>query len=130
MHSFPTRRSSDLIPIVNRLSMIFALTDCQSVIGVEHVKAALALWEYSVNSTRLIFSDKLGGFEDKALKMLRQHPEGLTRAAIWKDVDPSRRKAAEVLEALQALEASGLVHREGAGKGETWCGTDKSVVAK
>src|SRR5205807_4315510 len=62
------------IPIVNRLSMIFALTDCQSVIGVEHVKAALALWEYSVNSTRLIFSDKLGGFEDKALKMLRQHP--------------------------------------------------------
>jgi hypothetical protein len=45
---------------VLRLSVIYALLDCSSSIRVEHLKAALAVWEYSEASTRYIFGHRLG----------------------------------------------------------------------
>lgn len=43
---------------VLRLSMLYALLDLSQIIRVEHLKAALALWEYAEESCRYIFGGK------------------------------------------------------------------------
>ncbi len=121
----PTGLLGDLlareVAIVNRLSIIFALTDCSDIIKVEHIKVALALWNYSANCAALIFSGKLDGLEDKILRILRQKPTGLTRTQIWKDLAVAHTKSTtEVLKALEVLEKASLAKREGSGKGEKW----------
>ena len=40
---------------VLRLSLIFALLDCKNTISKEHLTAALAVWDYSVQSVKHIF---------------------------------------------------------------------------
>src|SRR5262249_17987827 len=56
------KRSGDAVPhterarpYVMRLAMLYALADCSAVIRVEHLQAALALWDYCRESARLIF---------------------------------------------------------------------------
>ncbi len=43
---------------VLRLSMIYALMDCSRIIQSEHLKAALALWDYSEKSVKQIFGQR------------------------------------------------------------------------
>jgi len=45
---------------VMRLAMIFALLDLSDVIRVEHLTAALAIWEYCEASARYVFGESLG----------------------------------------------------------------------
>ena len=45
---------------VMRLSAIYCVLDGQNAIELDHLKAALALWQYAESSTRLIFGDSLG----------------------------------------------------------------------
>lgn len=42
-------------PMLLRLAMLFALTDCTPVVGVQHIEAALAWVRYSVDSVKFIF---------------------------------------------------------------------------
>jgi hypothetical protein len=44
-------------PYVMRLAMIFALADSSNVIRVEHLKAALAVWNYCRESAKLLFGE-------------------------------------------------------------------------
>jgi len=70
-------------PIVVRLSMIYALLDRSSIIRVEHLAAANALWKYSEKSARAVFGERLGDpVADKILDALRQSHDGLTRSQI------------------------------------------------
>jgi hypothetical protein len=43
-------------PYVVRLSMLYALVDGSAVIRVEHLKAALAVWDYCRESARMLFT--------------------------------------------------------------------------
>src|SRR5437773_2051459 len=43
-----------------RLALIYALLDCSRAICQEHLRAALALWQYAEASARFIFGDALG----------------------------------------------------------------------
>lgn len=43
-------------PTLLRIAMIFALTDCAQIIGIEHIEAALAWIRYWTDSVRFIFS--------------------------------------------------------------------------
>jgi hypothetical protein len=68
---------------VTRLSLIYALLDRSATIRPEHLKAALAVWEYCEASVRYIFGDKIGDpVADTILNALRSSPIGLTRTEI------------------------------------------------
>jgi hypothetical protein len=43
-----------------RLSALYALLDKSAVVKADHLKAALALWEYCEASARFIFGEALG----------------------------------------------------------------------
>jgi hypothetical protein len=68
---------------VMRLACIYAVLDRSSVIRVEHLRAALAVWEYCERSVRHIFGEKLGDpTADRIVDALRDNPVGLTRTDI------------------------------------------------
>jgi hypothetical protein len=57
---------------VLRLSLIYALLDGSPVITVDHLLAALGLWDYAAASARLIFGDATGDpIADRILTALR-----------------------------------------------------------
>jgi len=66
-----------------RLSLLYALLDRSPVIREDHLRAALALWEYCSHSAAYIFGERLGDpTADTILAALRTKPEGLTRTEI------------------------------------------------
>lgn len=68
---------------VLRLSMMYALLDCSSVIQVPHILAALAIWDYSMESIEWIFGESVGdAVADRILVALRANPDGMTRTQI------------------------------------------------
>jgi hypothetical protein len=70
-------------PHVIRLSCIYALTECSPLVTVRHLKAALAVWNYSVRSVRYLFGESTGDtVADDALRLLRQSPKGVSRTDI------------------------------------------------
>jgi hypothetical protein len=95
---------------VLRLSALYTLLDCSTEIGVEHQRAALALWNYSDRSARWIFSTATGDNRaDRILHALRaKGPDGMTRTAIHKDVFGRNISAATLNDALELLRRSAL----------------------
>lgn len=70
-------------PIIQRLSMIYALLDRSSVIRSEHLNAAVAVWDYAEQSIVAIFGDQTGDRNaDKLLAVLLDAPGGLTQTEI------------------------------------------------
>jgi len=97
---------------VTRLALLYALMDCSPVIGIEHLKAALALWEYFEASARYIFGASLGDpMADALLRLLRNCPAGLTRTDI-RDMFQRNKKAADVDRGLGVLLEEGFVRYE------------------
>ena len=98
---------------VIRLGCIYALLDISLEIRVEHLKAALAVWDYCEASCRYIFGDKLGDpAADGLLKALHgSGPEGMTRTEINK-LFKGHRLSNEIGRALHLLESLGLARQE------------------
>lgn len=93
---------------VLRLSLIYALADGSSQIRLDHLKAALALWQYAEASALYVFKRRTGvRLSDYLLALLRAHPEGQTRKQI-RDALGRNRQADEISEALQLLLDYGL----------------------
>lgn len=69
---------------VIRLAMIYALWDGSSVMTIDHLQAAQAVWNYCEASVRYIFGDSLGSLvADTILAALKSAgPDGLTRTDI------------------------------------------------
>jgi len=68
---------------VTRLQCIYAPLDGSSIINVQHLKAALAVWRYVEESVRYIFGSALGNpIADRLLDALRASSTGLTRTKI------------------------------------------------
>jgi hypothetical protein len=89
--------------------MLYAALDSTRTIRIEHLRAALAVWDYSERSVGFIFRDKTGNpIADNILsQLLEKGGEGLSRTDIHGLV--SRHvPAAEVDQALGALRALGL----------------------
>jgi hypothetical protein len=91
-------------PQVLRLSIVYALLDHSSVIDVEHLRAAIAVWDYAATSVAHIFSAESGNRKaDKILPHLRNaYPGSLTRTEIYKIVGGNV-PAAEVTTAVDYL---------------------------
>jgi hypothetical protein len=66
---------------VLRLSSLYAAFDCSTTVRVDHLRAALALWDYCFASARYILGDATGNpIADRIREALRDAgEEGLTR---------------------------------------------------
>ena len=68
---------------VTRLSLLYAMLDEADAIGEPHLRAALALWDYSARSVAHVFGDSTGNPDaDAVLRALRATAEGMTRTDI------------------------------------------------
>jgi hypothetical protein len=95
---------------VLRLSTLYAVLDRSAAIGVAHLRAALALWDYAERSARRIFGRRLGmPLADVLLEALRARGP-LTATAI-SGLFGRHRSAEELHQALDLLRDLGLVER-------------------
>jgi hypothetical protein len=89
---------------VVRLSLIYALLDCSSVICADHLRAALAVWKYCEDSARYIFGDTIGDpTADEIVRFLRQSVGGVTRTEISNHFHRNK-SAAEIGRALDCFQ--------------------------
>jgi len=96
---------------VLRLSLIYALLDFSALIKVEHLNAALDLWDYCAASARYVFGDSLGDpVADQILRALRSSPEGLSRTQI-RDMFDRHKQSGDIDKALGVLQDAGVAKR-------------------
>lgn len=98
--------------IALRLSMIYALLDGDDTIREVHVRAAVAVVDYSLRSCAILFGGKTGNH--LADRILRALPPGggsdLTQTEIYSGVFGRNVLASEIAEALALLEDAGLIY--------------------
>lgn len=69
---------------VTRLACIYALLDRSTKIRIAHLKAAVAVWDYTRVSTEFIFQGRSGdSLGNKIIEALSGKPEGMTRTDIY-----------------------------------------------
>jgi hypothetical protein len=91
-----------------RLACLYAVLDQSTEITRDHLKAALAVWEYAEASTAFIFGDRLGDPDaDAILAALRASPLGLSRTEI-SGLFMRNRSANQIQRALEALMRANL----------------------
>ena len=94
---------------VMRLALLYALLDRSGVIRHDHLRAALALWEYCEESARFIFGDSLGDpVADDILRALRAAAAGLTRTDL-RDLLGRHQSSGRIEQALTLLAQAGQV---------------------
>jgi hypothetical protein len=104
---------------VLRLALVYALMDKSDVIDVDHLAAAMAVWDRCEESARYVFGSALGDrIADDLLRAIRASSDGLSRTSISSLF--SRNESAErINQALALLAARGLVRQwktEGPGR--------------
>jgi hypothetical protein len=96
---------------VVRLASIYAMLDSSAEIRPAHLRAALAMWEYSFASARWVWGDSLGDpAADALLAMLRANPNGLSSTEIRDGF--GHHKADEVARGKGVLLSAGLARME------------------
>jgi hypothetical protein len=94
---------------VVRLACLYALLDMSTMVRIEHLRAALALWDYCERSVRFIFGDSLGdNVADEILSELRMRKDGMTRTDVANHFG-RHQSAGRIGKALATLEHFGLV---------------------
>lgn len=97
---------------VRRLALIYAVLGGVRKVSEEHLRAALAVWLYSADSSALLFGTSLGDpVADAILRWLRANPAGMTRGEIH-DAASRHWSAAEMDGALERVADHGLAHCE------------------
>lgn len=88
---------------VMRLACLYALLDTSALIKIEHLKAALALWQYCEDSAKYIFGMSLGDkIADEIYSALKESATGLTKTDLSNRFSRNR-TAAEIDNALDTL---------------------------
>jgi Protein of unknown function (DUF3987) len=98
---------------VLRLAALYAALDDSSTIEEDHLRAALALWEYAEQSARYIFGDASGyPVADRIVEALQEKPdEGLARNEITNRFN-RHVSSARISQALEMLQEAGRVRCE------------------
>jgi hypothetical protein len=98
---------------VLRLAALYAVMAESQTIELEHLKAALALWDYAEESARYIFGDATGDpVVDRILDALRAAgKDGLTRTEI-RNLFGRHKSRDEIDRALALLSSMGRIRRE------------------
>jgi hypothetical protein len=96
---------------VLRLSCVYALLDQSTLIRTEHLKAALAVWDYVERSATYIFGAALGDpLADEILRQLIANPQGMSRTAI-RDAFSRHKKSGDIDRAIEVLLEEGHAER-------------------
>jgi hypothetical protein len=120
---------------VLRLSMTYALMDTSAIIGVEHLRAALAFWSIGDASAKMIFGaepdDPLPGL---VLEKIQQSTDGLTRTQL-RDAFHRNIPSKDLLAALAKLRDRGNVwseedRRTGGRPAERWLARGNAITRK
>jgi hypothetical protein len=92
-----------------RLSAVYAALDCSSIIRVEHLRAALAVWDYAFASARYIFGGAVGdAVADRVREALESvGDEGLSRTGL-SELFKRNVTSARIGQALAHLASLGL----------------------
>ncbi len=93
---------------VMRLSLLYALLEGSKEIRKEHLKAALAVWDYSEASVHYVFENAVDSEEQKIRQKLEQKGP-LTTFEILVQVFNSHKSTKEVAEKMEALEQRRIV---------------------
>ena len=81
-------------------------------IGLAHLQAAVALWQYAARSARWVFGDTLGDpVADEIYRALLDEPDGLTRSQL-RDLFSRNRRSKDITQALDRLAVAGRIHAE------------------
>ena len=107
-----------------RLACIYSLLDLETEISEQHLQAALALWQYCLESAEYLFQDYVGNpVADPILRGLRGSPAGLTRTEI-NSLFGGHKNKFQIESALNLLQSLRLATFETANTGgrskETW----------
>ena len=98
-------------PHTMRLALIYALLDGAMSIKVEHLDAALAVWDYAARSAEWAFGDATGvPLAERIHSILVDNPPELTLTQL-RDFLGRNYPAAQIKEALEALEQAGRAKR-------------------
>lgn len=97
---------------VTRLSLTYALLDCDREIKLEHLMAALGVWEYAERSCRYLFGQSSGDrYQDTIREVLAAaYPDGMTRLQL-RDQFGRHAEPGAIPTALRELAERGLVAR-------------------
>jgi predicted transcriptional regulator len=88
---------------VIRLACLYALLDCSDIIRLEHLEAALAVWQYCEDSAKYIFGMSSGDkVADEIFTALKSSEAGLSKTEISNHFNRNR-TAKEIETALQTL---------------------------
>jgi len=99
-------------PMVRRLAMIYALLDRQTVTGLDHLRAAVAVWAYCEASARHIFGDGTGDRDaDRIHAALLVPPHRLNRRDLSRMFSNNRNKE-QLDSAVNELVEAGIATRE------------------
>ena len=94
-----------------RLALLYALADGEPTIKIEHLHAALALWDYAARSASWALQGATGDpLAEQIHATLQNHPRGLTRSQI-SDTMQHNRPANQIQRALDALALAGRATR-------------------
>jgi len=92
-----------------RLMLLYAVLDKSTVITTEHLKAAIAIIERSIQSVKFIYGDSTGDpIRDAIIEGLKQYGP-MTQTGIHRKIFQSNMEANKIKEALQKLSAKGMV---------------------
>jgi hypothetical protein len=96
-----------------RIAINFAILDSKYIIEPQHLKAAYAMWDYSVASFEYVFGDLMEDpIQARIMEVLIDiYPQGLTKNEILNRIF-SRHLKGGVTEPIKALEAAGRVRVE------------------
>jgi hypothetical protein len=88
---------------VRRLACIYSLLEGSAVTTIDHLDAALAVWQYCEDSAAYIFGGNTGDrLTDKLYSAIKEKPEGLTRTEI-RDLLQRNESKARIDDALKGL---------------------------
>jgi hypothetical protein len=96
-----------------RLSLSYALSDGSAKITLAHQQAALALWQYSFESAKYLFGERLS--DPRAQRVwdaLKARPDGMTRKMLFDEVFQKNISANDFAYVLQSLIESGVARRQ------------------
>ncbi|NMO97453.1 DUF3987 domain-containing protein [Paenibacillus lemnae] len=114
--------TSRVIPYLMRLACIYALLDLSHTVRVEHLRAALALWQYCYKSVVFIFGEQ--NVQDdpiihRIIEELKKNQEGLSATDIFKGIFQNNVSSKDIQAAVKKLTDNGLVtvEKESSGRG-------------
>ena len=87
--------------------MIYCLLDCSEAVGVNHLRAALAFWRYSVDSAAFIFGGVDAVVTEIYDAMMAVFPGEMTRDDLHRSLG-RHTKSSELTRALTELERLGV----------------------